>query len=884
MPSSFGGNIKLSGETEYRKALKAINSDLKLLSSEMKTVTSAYDKNDKSVEKLNKENEVLNKQISEQQKKVDKLTEAVKESAKETGENSEATRKWQIQLNNAQADLNKLNLKLEHNQKALKASEEEFKDAAKDVDKFGDEIKQSADESDNAQHKFEKLGDVGKVAMGAIATASAATLAGIVAVTKGLTDATVGAAAHADEVLTQSQVTGIATDELQGYMYAAELVDVATDTLTGSMARNIRSMRSAAQGSAEYAEIYEQLGVSVTNADGSLRDSQETFWDLIDALGKVDNETERDSMAMKLLGRSAQDLNPLIKAGSQRMKELSAEAKNVGYTMSGDQLKAFSEFDDNVKKLETGAEAAKNALGLILLPILTDLSEDGVDLLGKFTTSVIEADGDIDKISSDIETLIPEALDKFNEKLPTIIDLAGSVLKGLGKSIFDNLPEVASSITTWLEDITDEMLTEDNIDYITDTGVDLFANLVSDASRIVSKIVEKCPDIIDGLFNALTEGDENDGTSPIGKMTEAGVKLITALVKAMPGVITELVLGVADIPGALFDALTSDENKSESESAGKSLAVELVKGLWEGIRDLVPNIMVGLLTKGEVRSWQDYVSEVGSGSNAFEFLEKIKEGDEEYFQQHPSAQRFRQQLSEYQKSHKGASVVSFLSEYGYDDIFDAYDKMGGYYADLAEKYHKTYESISVDTYQIMEDQNALADNTKEAMGHVSGVISDTADELTNKDDPHGVFAKFKQIGIDMLEGIQAGVRDAQTLLATKENVGFSIVDVTRAAMDAAEVNSPSKLWARELGEPMMEGLVYGVDKEADHAMAAIQDTISNITPEIDPDISVSNTKVTKPVAVSVSFGDVTINDGSDVDAIADKVIVSITDAVSKKVD
>ena len=57
------------------------------------------------------------------------------------------------------------------------------------------------------------------------------------------------------------------------------------------------------------------------NADGTLRDSEEVYWEIIEALGKVENETERDALAMALLGKSATDLNPLIEAGSEKMEE-----------------------------------------------------------------------------------------------------------------------------------------------------------------------------------------------------------------------------------------------------------------------------------------------------------------------------------------------------------------------------------------------------------------------------------------------------------------------------------------------------------------------------------------------------------------------------------
>ena len=122
--SSFGGTVKLTGESEYRAALKEISSNLKVLNSEMKAVTSEYDRNDKSVENLSAQNDVLNKKLKEQENKVSLLKDALEKSQKETGENSETTKKWQIELNNAQADLNKLNRTLDENSQELNEARE----------------------------------------------------------------------------------------------------------------------------------------------------------------------------------------------------------------------------------------------------------------------------------------------------------------------------------------------------------------------------------------------------------------------------------------------------------------------------------------------------------------------------------------------------------------------------------------------------------------------------------------------------------------------------------------------------------------------------------------------------------------------------------------
>ena len=109
--AGFGGTVKLTGETEYQKALRGITENLTVLSSEMKVVSSQYDKNDKSVDNLTSQNEVLNKKIDEQKQKVEILKKALSDAEKETGENSATTKKWQVQLNNAQAELNKVWLK-----------------------------------------------------------------------------------------------------------------------------------------------------------------------------------------------------------------------------------------------------------------------------------------------------------------------------------------------------------------------------------------------------------------------------------------------------------------------------------------------------------------------------------------------------------------------------------------------------------------------------------------------------------------------------------------------------------------------------------------------------------------------------------------------------
>ena len=315
MADNFGLKIGLEGEKEFKASLAQINQSFKVLGSEMKLVDSQFDKNDTSVQALTARNGVLEKSIESQKAKIDVLRSALNNAAESFGENDKRTQNWQIQLNNAQAELNKMEKELKENKSALESTGDEMDKTKKSADKMGDEIEDAGEQADDSSSKMEALGSVCKAASVAMAAAFATVTAAAVAAGKALVDMTKEGAAYADSVLTQSTVTGISTEKLQEYMYAAELVDVSVETLTGSMKKNINAMKKAQEGSSTYVEAYEKLGVEVMNADGTLRDSEEVYWEIIEALGKVENETERDALAMALLGKSATDLNPLIEAG-----------------------------------------------------------------------------------------------------------------------------------------------------------------------------------------------------------------------------------------------------------------------------------------------------------------------------------------------------------------------------------------------------------------------------------------------------------------------------------------------------------------------------------------------------------------------------------------
>ena len=235
MANDFGLRVGVDGEAEFKRALKEINSEMRTLGSEAKLVASQFDDNDKSINALTERSKVLTKQLEEQKKKIDLLSDGLANAKQKYGENSTQANEWQRKLNEAQAEANKMQRELDKMTKSINEATEAEKNGTSTTGDYSDSMKEAG----------KSAGEVGGAASGmgaSFSAAAAVAVAAVAAIGKALLDigkafveVTTDAAAYADELTTQSKVTGISVEKLQEYNYAAKLVDVSVDTLTNSM-------------------------------------------------------------------------------------------------------------------------------------------------------------------------------------------------------------------------------------------------------------------------------------------------------------------------------------------------------------------------------------------------------------------------------------------------------------------------------------------------------------------------------------------------------------------------------------------------------------------------------------------------------------------------
>lgn len=464
--------FSLSGEKEYKAAISQIGDGMRVLNSEMRKVESEYAKNADSVEALTKVNDVLERKIYSQTEKIETLKAALQASAEKYGVADKHTMAWQASLNNAEAELNKMNAELDENNEALEkagANGTKFQQA---MDKVKDAVSKAKEEGTGAKGVFANLkesfadskgeavglGDaIGSAAdklgvqlpegatkalnsLNGINAGTAAAIAGFgalvaagVKVEKQLMNITKESAAYAKEIKTLASVTGQSTEQIQEFQYASDMIGVSYDRVKDSLKEITNKMQEAQNGSEDTAKAFETLGVKLEDTDGNLRSADAVFYDVIDSLGNMRNQAERDALAMDLMSESAQELNPLIEVGSEGLKKYTDEAHEMGYVLDNEAVAALAATDAAQQKLLKTQEAVTKQISAEYAPYMTEALTDTAGFIQKIGKAFVDS-GIVDKFGS-ILTSATQILEPLGDLTVAVLPALDAALKPIATTM-----------------------------------------------------------------------------------------------------------------------------------------------------------------------------------------------------------------------------------------------------------------------------------------------------------------------------------------------------------------------------------------------------------------------------------------------------------------
>lgn len=320
-----GITIEIGGDTtKLQKALQDVDKNLRTTQTSLKDVNKLLKLDPKNTELLTQKQKLLESSIKLTKERLDKLRDA------------------QSQVQKGTAEWDALQREIVDTEQKLKSLEGEYKD-------FGSvatqQIKAAGQQMQEAGTKISDFGQ--KLAP---VSAAAAALGG------GLLKLGYNAVTNADDLNTLAKQTGLTTEEIQKMKYASDLIDVSFEDIAGAL----RKMKGNLDG---HPETWEKLGVSVKNADGSMRDVNDIFHDVIGALSQVENGTERDQLAMDLFGKSADSLAGIIDDGGAALEEFGTQAENAGLILEQSTLDKLNQTNDTLDQLKANLSATAGAIG-----------------------------------------------------------------------------------------------------------------------------------------------------------------------------------------------------------------------------------------------------------------------------------------------------------------------------------------------------------------------------------------------------------------------------------------------------------------------------------------------------------------------------------------
>ena len=541
-----GVTIEIGGDvSELSKALKGVNSDISKTQKELKDVEKLLKLDPSNTELLRQKHELLGKQVADTKTKLETLKKAEEEL------NKNGVDKHSDQYRALEREI----VSTEHSLRELEAAA-----AASNVTLT------------KVSQTFGKISDAsGKVAQATkgISTAAGGALAGIA----GLAYKSVQAA---DDLNTLAKQTGLSTAELQKMQYASDLIDVSVDSITGAMTKMKKNMTSTSK---DTQAAFQRIGVSVTESNGQLRDSTTVFYEVLEGLSHVANETERDTLAMQLFGRSADELAGIVDDGGAALRELGLEAEQLGLIMDQQTLDSLNNVNDSIDKLKAKANGELAQAGAKAMEALMPVFEKVLDAMSKALDYIGSLDADQIKMLATLLSVtaaispVAKGISNVTGLISKLTGEGGAVPKAIeicGKLTGTVLPKVVSALKVF-------------------PGLGLTAAIIALVALIatkgdeIQKYINKACDFIKGLLDKL-----------FNWLNDHGLTTLAAFVKSIKdfiGDVQKVLSGIIDFIRGVF---TGDWQR-----AWKGI-VDIFSGIFGGIKDLIKapiNGVIGAINK-----------------------------------------------------------------------------------------------------------------------------------------------------------------------------------------------------------------------------------------------------------------------------------------------
>lgn len=559
MAGSFGGAIKLTGESEYTRALKTITSNLTLMASEMKVVSAQYGNNDKSVQALTSRNNVLNKQIEEGKKKVDTYKNALVD--------------FQTQQDKNCAGLIELTMNLEKEKKKLEEMKSSTTATSEEIEAQEKVVAELTTELSSQEAQYEK----NKLVINKYQTQLNNAEAEVVKMSKELDD---NNSAMEDNRSSYTKLSDTITDQ------KSKLSDLKTQY--GSVV--LEQGKNSKEAKALASEI-KSLSSEIKENESKLNDSTKAVDKFADAEKEAGSQTLRLGDLIKA-NLTSEVIIAGVKGLASAMKSVASGLVNIGK----EAIKNYAEYEQLIGGVET---LFKESSGVVEKYANDSYKTAGLSAneymstITSFSASLLQSlNGDTAKVAEVGNMAVIDMADNAN-KMGTSMSLIQSAYQGFAKqnyTMLDNLKLGYGGTKTEMERLLADATKISGVKYDIKSLNDVYQAIhviqgelgitgttSKEASTTISGSLSSMKSAWQNLLTGIADDNANFETL-IGNFVDSIMtfadNIVPRIEVVMDGLV-DLILGLADslLPKVL------------------DIGVNLIQNLVTGITDNIGNLM-----------------------------------------------------------------------------------------------------------------------------------------------------------------------------------------------------------------------------------------------------------------------------------------------------
>ncbi len=265
---------------------------------------------------------------------------------------------------------------------AAKAQGQTMEQSGRQGEAALDRTGQAATEAEAKMNKFKETTKAVQTTLKNMAT-QMQVLGGII--TGAFTAIVYKSAELGDKIDDLTKRTGVSAEELSRWGYVAEQNGSSLDQMALALKNLYTRMDEASRGAEQYKEVFDRLGISIYNTNGSLKSGTQMIPEIADKIANLSSEVEQSAILADLFGqRVGPDLLPMLQMGSGGIKVLADEADRIGRTMSGETAKALGDFNDSITALKASLGGLAAQFVEALVPALQPLVQQVTNIIAKF--------------------------------------------------------------------------------------------------------------------------------------------------------------------------------------------------------------------------------------------------------------------------------------------------------------------------------------------------------------------------------------------------------------------------------------------------------------------------------------------------------------------